>query len=290
MAPARTGGERRELARRQRAQGSRPDADRQPAGHRARLRRRHVLPVAAGEVRPGEVPLRDARPPRRGVAQRSGRRRRSAPNSSGSHRSRHPRRARAWPSSSTGTPGGALRPPESLPSQRLDWLAQARAWNAALFALGHPVDTVRADRSVRRLRRRRRAEPLRHGCRAGRRAHRVRRPWRPTRGRPVLGRRRRHRDRCTTAARPGRSAICSGSRSTSTGRSPTGARQRVDSSPGGRVRPSRLERVARAARGHRGARSSPHGRARRAGRGDPTRARAAGEPPGISAPCSSSTG
>jgi beta-galactosidase len=33
---------------------------------------------------------------------------------------------------------------ESLPSQRLDWLAQARAWNAALFALGHPVDTVRA--------------------------------------------------------------------------------------------------------------------------------------------------
>ena len=33
---------------------------------------------------------------------------------------------------------------ESLPSQRLDWLAQARAWNAAFFELGHPVDTVRA--------------------------------------------------------------------------------------------------------------------------------------------------
>ncbi len=33
---------------------------------------------------------------------------------------------------------------ESLPSQRLEWLAQARAWNAALFALGHPVDTVQA--------------------------------------------------------------------------------------------------------------------------------------------------
>ncbi len=33
---------------------------------------------------------------------------------------------------------------ESLPSQRLDWLAQARAWNAALYELGHPVDTVRA--------------------------------------------------------------------------------------------------------------------------------------------------
>ena len=33
---------------------------------------------------------------------------------------------------------------ESLPSQRLEWLAQARAWNAALFALGHPVDSVQA--------------------------------------------------------------------------------------------------------------------------------------------------
>ncbi|MGW9631935.1 beta-galactosidase [Agromyces sp. NPDC055520] len=33
---------------------------------------------------------------------------------------------------------------ESLPSQRLAWLAQARAWNAALYELGHAVDTVRA--------------------------------------------------------------------------------------------------------------------------------------------------
>ncbi|MFF2493318.1 beta-galactosidase [Agromyces sp. NPDC058064] len=33
---------------------------------------------------------------------------------------------------------------ESLPSQRLQWLAQARAWHAALHALGHAVDTVRA--------------------------------------------------------------------------------------------------------------------------------------------------
>ncbi|GAA1057922.1 beta-galactosidase [Agromyces luteolus] len=33
---------------------------------------------------------------------------------------------------------------ESLPSQRLGWLAQARAWHAALHALGHAVDTVRA--------------------------------------------------------------------------------------------------------------------------------------------------
>ncbi len=35
--------------------------------------------------------------------------------------------------------------PDSLPSQRLNWLSEARAWNAAAFALGHPVDTVRAD-------------------------------------------------------------------------------------------------------------------------------------------------
>jgi beta-galactosidase len=35
--------------------------------------------------------------------------------------------------------------PDSLPSQRLNWLSQAREWNAALFALGHPVDIVRAD-------------------------------------------------------------------------------------------------------------------------------------------------
>lgn len=33
---------------------------------------------------------------------------------------------------------------ESLPSQRLNWLTQARAWHAALHVLGHPVDTVRA--------------------------------------------------------------------------------------------------------------------------------------------------
>ena len=33
---------------------------------------------------------------------------------------------------------------ESLPSQRLNYAAQARAWNAAFFRLGHPVDTVRA--------------------------------------------------------------------------------------------------------------------------------------------------
>ncbi|UOQ89985.1 beta-galactosidase [Agromyces endophyticus] len=33
---------------------------------------------------------------------------------------------------------------ESLPSQRLQWLAQTRAWHAALHALGHAVDTVRA--------------------------------------------------------------------------------------------------------------------------------------------------
>jgi beta-galactosidase len=32
---------------------------------------------------------------------------------------------------------------ESLPSRRLDWVSQARAWHAALHALGHPVDTVR---------------------------------------------------------------------------------------------------------------------------------------------------
>ncbi|GAA4064773.1 beta-galactosidase [Agromyces indicus] len=33
---------------------------------------------------------------------------------------------------------------ESLPSQRLGWLQQARDWHAALHALGHAVDTVRA--------------------------------------------------------------------------------------------------------------------------------------------------
>ncbi len=33
---------------------------------------------------------------------------------------------------------------ESLPSQRLGWLEQARAWHAALHALGQTVDTVRA--------------------------------------------------------------------------------------------------------------------------------------------------
>lgn len=33
---------------------------------------------------------------------------------------------------------------ESLPSQGLRWITQARAWHAALWALGHPVDVVRA--------------------------------------------------------------------------------------------------------------------------------------------------
>jgi beta-galactosidase len=35
--------------------------------------------------------------------------------------------------------------PDSLPSQRLNWLEQARAWHGALFALGQTVDVVRAD-------------------------------------------------------------------------------------------------------------------------------------------------
>ncbi|MFT4220527.1 MAG: beta-galactosidase [Microbacterium sp.] len=34
--------------------------------------------------------------------------------------------------------------PESLPSQRLHWIEQARAWHRALYALGHAVDAVRA--------------------------------------------------------------------------------------------------------------------------------------------------
>ncbi|MET4639820.1 beta-galactosidase [Mycetocola sp. 2940] len=34
--------------------------------------------------------------------------------------------------------------PDSLPSQRLDWLAQTRAWHGALYALGHTVDVVKA--------------------------------------------------------------------------------------------------------------------------------------------------
>ncbi len=33
---------------------------------------------------------------------------------------------------------------ESLPSQRLNWLRQARAWHRAMYALGQPVDVVRA--------------------------------------------------------------------------------------------------------------------------------------------------
>lgn len=35
--------------------------------------------------------------------------------------------------------------PDSLPSQRLDWLRQARDWHAGLYALGQTVDVVRAD-------------------------------------------------------------------------------------------------------------------------------------------------
>lgn len=34
--------------------------------------------------------------------------------------------------------------PESLPSVRLDWLKEARAWHAAAYALGQPVDVARA--------------------------------------------------------------------------------------------------------------------------------------------------
>ena len=33
---------------------------------------------------------------------------------------------------------------ESMPSQRLDWLTEARAWHAAAYALGQPVDVARA--------------------------------------------------------------------------------------------------------------------------------------------------
>ena len=34
--------------------------------------------------------------------------------------------------------------PDSLPSVRLDWLREARAWHAAAYALGQPVDVARA--------------------------------------------------------------------------------------------------------------------------------------------------
>ncbi len=34
--------------------------------------------------------------------------------------------------------------PDSLPSQRLDWLEQTRAWHGALYALGHTVDVAKA--------------------------------------------------------------------------------------------------------------------------------------------------
>ena len=34
--------------------------------------------------------------------------------------------------------------PDSLPSLRLDWLREARAWHAAAYALGQPVDVARA--------------------------------------------------------------------------------------------------------------------------------------------------
>ena len=55
------------------------------------------------------------------------------------HRVRSPRRARRRLGLLVGILGDRVPP-----SQRLNWLAQARAWNAALYALGHPVDTVRA--------------------------------------------------------------------------------------------------------------------------------------------------
>ncbi|MDQ2845685.1 MAG: beta-galactosidase [Actinomycetota bacterium] len=35
--------------------------------------------------------------------------------------------------------------PDSLPSLRLDWLVEARAWHAAAYALGQPVDVARAE-------------------------------------------------------------------------------------------------------------------------------------------------
>ena len=38
-----------------------------------------------------------------------------------------------------------LSAPDSLPSLRLDWLAQARSWHAALYDLGHTIDAVKAD-------------------------------------------------------------------------------------------------------------------------------------------------
>lgn len=38
----------------------------------------------------------------------------------------------------------ATSAPESLPSQRLNWLTQARAWHAACYLAGQPVDAVRA--------------------------------------------------------------------------------------------------------------------------------------------------
>ena len=238
MAAARAGRERRELARGQRAEGARPDAHRQPAGHRARLRRRHVLPVAAGEVRAGEVPLGHARPPRRGVPQLPGdegvRRRTAAARG----RSRHPSALPGRPRRRLGLLVGVVG--DRVAAVAAPELARAGARLERRALRARPPGRHRARRRpVRRLRRRRRAEPLHRGCRAGGSVRRLRRAGRAARRRPVLGRRRRHREGARRrSARPaprparrrGRRALADSRRSRRAGR----ARRR-------RVRQRRLE-------------------------------------------------
>ena len=158
---------------------------------------------------------------------------------------------------------------ESLPSQRLNYAAQARAWNAAFFRLGHPVDTVRATDSfegydvvvVPNL--------YIASQRAGSRPHRVRGARRPAGRRPVQRRRRRdgegpHRRRPGPAARAaghrGRRALADSRRHPRKAR----GRRRI-------VCRVHLERMARAHHRHRGAGFAHQRRAGGTRRGDPSR-------------------
>jgi hypothetical protein len=230
---------------------------------------------------------RDARPPWRGIAHVRETKALGA-ELSGSHRCAALRvRSRYGPRRGLGLVVGRLGDRSRCRRSDSDWLAQARAWNAALFALGTPstpsAPLVRSTATTSSWCRRSTSRMPRRPPRSPRSSHVA-----ATRGRPVLGRRRRHREGARRRrAGPLRELL--GVEVDEQWPIPDGRTERVELAASSSAIPS--ERVARTARRHRGARTSPLGRARRAGSRD-RRAHAdgGGGRTGTSVRCSSPTG
>ena len=145
MAAARVVGERDQLARRERARRRRARCD-STVCRRSRTARMGSCSSSGARPSYGQEKFHsvDARPPRRGIAQRTRRPRPSASSSSAWSACAERACAPGWPSSSTGTPGGGRAPPSRSRRSASTGRGRRAPGIAAMHLLGQPVDTVRA--------------------------------------------------------------------------------------------------------------------------------------------------